>query len=91
MPAWMQGQVVENRQWNTKLYSLKIKIESLQFKAGQFVLIGLDINGTLAHRPYSLVNTPQDSLLEIHFNTVTDGCVSHKLACLKIGDITPSI
>lgn len=87
MPTWISGEIVENKQWCEDLYSLKIKMAPLSFKAGQFALIALDIDKTLVHRPYSLVNTPQDSLLEIHFNTVKGGLLTPKLANLAICDV----
>lgn len=86
MSTWLQGEVVENKQWCTDLYSLKVKIEPVTFKAGQFALVGLNIDGELVHRPYSLVNTPQDSLLEVHFNAVKNGHLTPNLADLVVGD-----
>ena len=86
MPTWIQGEIVENKLWCTDLFSLKIKTDPLTFKAGQFALIGLDIDDKLVHRPYSLVNTPQDALLEIHFNTFQKSFLTSKLADLVTGD-----
>tara|TARA_R110002111_G_scaffold142297_1_gene208326 strand:+ start:1034 stop:1777 length:744 start_codon:yes stop_codon:yes gene_type:complete len=86
MITWLQGQVIENKQWCPSLYSLTIKTESLAFKAGQFVLIGLEVDGDIIYRPYSLINIPGSPLLEIHFNTVKDGKFSPHLTKLKAGD-----
>jgi len=84
--SWQQGTVVENHQWCNDLFSLKIKTDPLDFTAGQFVRVALDIDDERVARPYSLVNAPQESLLEIHFNTVTDGLLSPHLTALKAGD-----
>ena len=86
MPTWIQGEIVENKEWCTDLFSIKIKIAPLKFKAGQFALVGLDIDDTLVHRPYSLVNTPEDSLVEVHFNTFEKSFLTTKLANLVTGD-----
>ncbi len=86
MATWLQGEVVENKRWCSDLYSLKIKTDPLEFTSGQFVRVGLEIDDKLLARPYSLVNTPQDSLLEIHFNHVVEGELSPHLAGLVKGD-----
>lgn len=86
MITWLQGTVVEKKQWCPELFSLTFKTEPLAFKAGQFILIGLDIDGTVIYRPYSLVSTPDNDLLEIHFNTVKDGALSPLLGNLNSGD-----
>lgn len=86
MTAWLQGKVVENKQWCADLFSLKISASPLKFTAGQFIKVGLDINNKLLSRPYSLVNTPQDSLLEIHFNRVEEGLLTPHLSNLIKGD-----
>ncbi|NOY66463.1 MAG: ferredoxin--NADP reductase [Gammaproteobacteria bacterium] len=87
MATWLQGSVVENNQWCTDLYSLKISVDPIKFKAGQFASIGMEENNEILARPYSLVNTPHDPILEIHFNTVIEGHLSPRLARLGKGDV----
>jgi len=86
MITWLPGKVVEKKQWCADLFSLKISTSPLIFSSGQFVSVGLDIENKVLARPYSLVNTPQETLLEIHFNSVKDGILSHRLAGLVAGD-----
>jgi ferredoxin--NADP+ reductase len=86
MITWLEGKIVENRRWCTDLYSIKIKTDSLPFIAGQFVLVGLDHDNAKIQKPYSLVNSPSDQLLEIHLNTVIEGQFSPLLTDLGIGD-----
>lgn len=87
MAAWLEGTIVEKQQWCEDLFSLKISTSSpLQFSAGQFVNVALNIDDKRTNRPYSLVNSPQDSLLEIHFNAVKEGLLSPELAKLVAGD-----
>ena len=83
---WLDGEVVENRQWNDRLFSLVIRAPLEGFKAGQFVRVGVEVDGEVLARPYSLVSTPDDDLLEIYFNIVPEGPLSPLLAKLKAGD-----
>lgn len=86
MITWLEGKIVEKKLWCTDLYSIKIKTEPLPFIAGQFVIVGLDHKDGKIQKPYSLVNTPSDELLEIHLNTVKDGKFSPSLTNLSEGD-----
>ena len=56
------------------------------FTAGQFVRVGLDIDGERVARPYPLVNVPDTDYLEIYFNIVPEGPLSPKLAELNAGE-----
>jgi ferredoxin--NADP+ reductase len=85
MITWQAGTVVEKQQWHDDLYSIKIKTDPLSFKAGQFANIGIEGDDGLVYRPYSLVNTPNDNVLEVHFNTVKTGRFSPLLAQLDVG------
>jgi len=86
MANWLKGVVVENRQWSTGLFSLRIDVPLGEFRAGQFVRVALDIEGEQVARPYSLVNAPHEDFFEIYFNIVPEGPLSPKLATLKAGD-----
>jgi ferredoxin--NADP+ reductase len=83
---WLSGKVVEKTQWNERLFSLRIQADFNDFLSGQFVRVALDIDGERVARPYSLVNTPEDNLLEIYFNIVPEGPLSPKLAELDVDD-----
>ena len=86
MSKWLNGTVVENRRWTEELTSLKIDAPLGQFNAGQFVRVGLEIDGEIVARPYSLVNAPSEPVLEILFNIVAEGPLSSRLFELKQGD-----
>lgn len=86
MASWLQGKVIENRQWNDRLFSLRIAVAIPSFKAGQFVRIGLEIDGEVVARPYSLVNAPDEPALEVFFNIVPEGPLTPLLAQLQAGD-----
>lgn len=86
MPNWLTGTIVERQQWNNRTCSLKLLLDLPEFEAGQFVNMGVEINGKLVTRPYSLVNPPSQKLHEIFFNRVDDGLLSTRLFQLQPGD-----
>lgn len=86
MAEWVEATVVERRDWNDDLISLRFKAALEPFKAGQFIRVGLDIEGERVGRPYSLVNAPYEDLNEIYFNIVEEGPLSPRLARLQPGD-----
>ncbi len=86
MTDWLQGTVIERRQWTDGLFSLRFVAPLTEFKAGQFVRIALDIDGERVGRPYSLVNAPHEPVLEIYFNVVKGGPLSPRLAALVPDD-----
>ena len=86
MANWLDGKVIEKKQWNERLFSLRIQCDLENFESGQFVRVALDIDGERVARPYSLVNTPDDDYLEIYFNIVAEGPLTPRLAELKEGD-----
>ena len=60
MAKWLNGTVVENLRWTEDLTSLKIDAYLGAFNAGQFVRVGLEIDGDIVARPYSRVNSPSE-------------------------------
>jgi ferredoxin--NADP+ reductase len=86
MSAWVDGTVVNLRQWTDRLFSLQVEADIPPFKAGQFTRVALDIGGERVARPYSFVNAPHDPLLEFYFITVPDGPLTRELVRLQPGD-----
>ncbi|MCP4978891.1 MAG: ferredoxin--NADP reductase [Gammaproteobacteria bacterium] len=86
MANWLKGKVIENRHLNDYLTSLIIDVELNGYESGQFVRIGLNDGDTVIARPYSLVNIPEDSHLEVYFNIVEEGPLSPRLFDLRAGD-----
>jgi ferredoxin--NADP+ reductase len=86
MTDWITGQVVENKQWNNRLHSLRIQADFPAFKAGQFTRLALEIEGELVSRPFSLVNAPGEQPLDFYFIEVLNGKLSMPLAHMKPGD-----
>jgi ferredoxin/flavodoxin---NADP+ reductase len=86
MATWIKGRVVEHKHWNAYLHTLCIEADLAPFAAGQFVKLGLEIDGKVVAHPYSLVNPPQQRPLEIFYIEVPDGDLSPHLVDLKPGD-----
>ena len=82
MAEWKEGRVARQRAWNATHYSLHIDCDLPPFTAGQFVRIGLDIEGERVARPYSCVNAPHQRGVEILFNVVPEGPLTQRLARL---------
>jgi ferredoxin--NADP+ reductase len=86
MASWLDGKVVDNRRLNEYLTALIIDVDLGGYEAGQFVRIGLPDGDNVLARPYSLVNTPQETHLEVYFNVVEEGPLSPRLFDLQAGD-----
>ena len=86
MSQWVEGEVVELRQWTEELYSLQVRADIAPFVAGQFTRVARNIGGEIIARPYSFVNTPDNPVLEFYFITVPAGPLSHELIRLGPGD-----
>lgn len=85
--TWQVGEVVENRAWTERLFSLRIAVHQQPFKAGQFVRLQLEVDGELVAKPYSVVNPPDElDMLEVFYSTVPNGKLSNALAKLHAGD-----
>ncbi len=83
---YVTGEVIQNKAWTRRLFSLKIRADQQQFKAGQFVRLRLAVNGEILAKPYSLVNNPDETDIEVLYNTIPNGKLSNALASLRPGD-----
>jgi ferredoxin--NADP+ reductase len=86
MAQWINGHVIENRQWSDRLHSLRVDAGIAPFEAGQFSRLGLPVDGEIISRPYSLVNAPDERPLDFYFSVVPGGRLSTRLAQLRPGD-----
>lgn len=88
MAKWNDANVIRRIDWNDHLFSLRFECNDFhKIKAGQFAKVGiLQDDGKVLSRPYSLVNDPDDTALEIIAVPVEDGSLSPKLHELKEGD-----
>ena len=56
------------------------------FHPGQYVAIGLEVDGRPILRPYSMASTPDDDALELLVRLVPDGSLTPRLWDLRAGD-----
>ncbi|MFT7228159.1 MAG: ferredoxin--NADP+ reductase [Methylophilaceae bacterium] len=86
MAIWNTGRVVKHKHWSDILHTLYIDADIETFEAGQFVKIGLNINGEIISHPYSLVNSPKQKPLSFYYIDVPNGKLTPSLSKLKIND-----
>jgi ferredoxin/flavodoxin---NADP+ reductase len=84
MPGWTTCRVTEKVQWAPGLLTLKLSPVSLSFEPGQFVNLGLDIDGERVKRAYSLASAP-GAPPEFYVSAVSNGVFSPRLAQLDVG------
>ncbi len=86
---WIKGRVSGRRRWTDALFSFQVDVapaDQLDFEAGQFIKLGLPLNGEMVGRPFSFVNAPQSRPYEFYGVTVPGGPLSSHLAALESGD-----
>ncbi len=86
-PHSMKARIVRVHEWSSDTKSFYLRPEHhVPFIPGQFVMVGLMLNGKLEKRAYSLCNNPDDETLEITFKMYSQGKLSPALFKLKEGD-----
>ena len=85
MSKWIEGKVINLRQWTDELYSVQVEADIAPFTAGQFTRLALEIDGEMVARPYSFVNAPNNPVHEFYFIVVPDGPLTHELVKLHAG------
>lgn len=87
MAQWLEAKVSGRTDWSSHLFSLRFECPNFPaYQAGQFTKVGLELNGKLISRPYSLVSHPEESSLEILALPVEEGTLFPKLHQLKTGE-----
>lgn len=73
--------------WNDTLFSFKTtRQQGLTFESGQFVMIGLEVDGRPLLRAYSIASPHYADELEFFSIKVADGALTSKLQKIEIGD-----
>ncbi len=79
--------VLSVHHWNDTLFSFTTtRNPSLRFKTGQFVMIGLEVNGKPLMRAYSVVSAHYEDHLEFYSIKVQEGPLTSRLQHLQVGD-----
>jgi ferredoxin/flavodoxin---NADP+ reductase len=87
MTEWVAAKIVDRIDWTESLVSITVRAELAPYKAGQFVRLGLDIDGERQGRPFSFVNAPGGDRHEFYFIKVDGGIFSGALHAKQRGDL----
>lgn len=80
------GTVVSRRDLAPDLWVIRVRPEvDIGFRAGQYVTIGLEVDGELRERPYSIASAPAEEELELFVELVPDGFLTPFLHPLEPG------
>lgn len=87
MAAFAEEKVLSVHHWNDTLFSFTTTRDpALRFKTGQFVMIGLQVEGKPLMRAYSVVSAHYEDHLEFYSIKVQDGPLTSRLQHLQVGD-----
>lgn len=79
--------VLDVRHWNDSLFSFRTTRDpGLRFDNGQFVMIGLEVDGKPLTRAYSIASANHEEHLEFFSIKVPNGPLTSRLQHLKTGD-----
>ena len=79
--------VLSVHHWNDSLFSFKTTRDpGLRFENGQFVMIGLEVEGRTLMRAYSIASPNYEDHLEFYSIKVPNGPLTSKLQHLQVGD-----
>lgn len=82
-----QEHVIDVRHWTDTLFSFRTTRQpGFRFQAGQFTMIGLEVDGRPLLRAYSIVSPHYEDELEFFSIKVQDGPLTSRLQHLKVGD-----
>lgn len=87
MSTYFTEKVLSVHHWNDSLFSFKTTRDpGLRFINGQFVMIGLEVNGRPLVRAYSIASPNYEEHLEFFSIKVPDGPLTSRLQHLQPGD-----
>lgn len=81
-----RAEIVERRDFSHDLWAVRMKAEGpLAFSPGQYATFGVEEEGKLIERPYSIVSSPYEDTLEFFFELVPEGELTPRLHQLQVG------
>ena len=87
MSNFISETVVSVHHWNDTLFTFRTTRDpGLRFINGQFVMIGLEVNGRPLMRAYSIASANYEEHLEFFSIKVQDGPLTSRLQHLQPGD-----
>ena len=83
----LKEQVTWVHHWSDRTFSFKTtRSQSFKFHAGEFAMIGLQVDGKNILRAYSMVSPPWSEELEFLSIKIQDGELTSQLQHIKVGD-----
>jgi ferredoxin/flavodoxin---NADP+ reductase len=87
MSKYLEERVTGVRHWTDTLFSFRTTRDpSFRFRNGEFVMIGLEVEGRPLVRAYSVASANYEEELEFYSIKVQDGPLTSRLQHLKVGD-----
>ncbi len=87
MSKYSTERVLSVHHWNDTLFSFKTTRDpGLRFENGQFVMIGLEVDGRVIARAYSIASPNYEEHLEFFSIKVPNGPLTSRLQHLQVGD-----
>jgi ferredoxin--NADP+ reductase len=79
--------IVERRDYTEDLWSVRVRPEEkLAFAPGQYATLGIEQDGNVVERPYSIVSSPLEEDIEFFFELVPHGGLTPLLHKLGVGE-----
>lgn len=87
MASYAPEQVTSVRHWNDTLFSFRTtRNDSLRFRNGEFIMIGLEAEPRPVMRAYSIASANHDDFLEFYSIKAPGGALTTRLQNLEKGD-----
>jgi ferredoxin--NADP+ reductase len=82
-----EEKVIEVQHYTDRLFRFRItRPQSFRFRSGEFVMVGLMVDGKPLVRAYSVASPSWDESLEFYSIKVPDGPLTSRLQNIKVGD-----
>ncbi len=79
--------VIGVHHWSEKLFTIRTTRDpALRFRNGEFVMMGLEVDGKPLLRAYSMVSANYEEYLEFYSIKVQDGPLTSRLQHVEVGD-----
>lgn len=87
MSAFNKERVLSVRHWTDRLFSFTTTRDSgFRFRSGQFVMMGLEVEGRPLLRAFSMASAHYEEQLEFYSIKVADGPLTSRLQNIQVGD-----
>jgi ferredoxin--NADP+ reductase len=84
---YQRASITWRKDYTEDLWSIRIQPEQrLGFKPGQYATLGVEENGRMVERAYSICSSPFEDEVEFFFELVREGQLTPPLYLLKTGD-----